>query len=112
MRVLAALLAVGALSTGSASAQVLDLSGPYVCIQGCSGPGPAYVTQNGWDLNLVNEFGMPSRAWVDYPGHIWAQAWNQGAVYSPDGLTIQFDSGIVWRRAVTQQVIRTPFVTK
>jgi hypothetical protein len=27
----------------------------------------------GWDMNLVNEAGLPSRAWVDYPGHLWAE---------------------------------------
>jgi len=27
---------------------------------------PAYVTQNGWDLNVVNEAGEPSRAWMDW----------------------------------------------
>ena len=64
----------------------------------CVGPGPAYVTQNGWEINLVNEAGQPSRAWIDWPGHIWAQYWNEGAVYSPDGMTVQFDHGTVWRR--------------
>ncbi len=97
---LIALGAVVAASVGpSASAQpVLNLSGQFRCVQGCLGPGPAYVTQNGWDLNLVNEVGQPSRAWVDWPGHIWAQSWNEGAVYSPDGMTIQFDRGSVWVR--------------
>jgi hypothetical protein len=89
---------IAALMTASASAQVLNL-----CVQGCVGglPGPAYVTQNGWELNLVNEAGEPSRAWIDWPGHIWAQYWNEGAVYSPDGMTIQFDRGTVWVRDVT-----------
>jgi len=90
---------VAALAGPSASAQpVWNLSGQFRCVQGCLGPGPAYVTQNGWDLNLVNEVGQPSRAWVDWPGHIWAQSWNEGAVYSPDGMTIQFDRGSVWVR--------------
>jgi hypothetical protein len=33
------------------------LSGQFQCVAGCAGglPGPAFVTQNGWDLNLVNE---------------------------------------------------------
>jgi len=99
MKVLAALVAVSALGITPASAQVL-LSGQYHCVQNCSGPGFAYVTQNGWDLNLVNEVGQPSRAWIDYPGHFWAQYWNQGATYSPDGMTIQFDRGSVWQRVV------------
>jgi hypothetical protein len=92
------LIALGSIVATAASAQVLNLSGPFQCVQGCRGPGTAIVTQNGWDLNLINEIGMPSRAWVDWPGHIWAQSWNMGALYSPDGMTIQFDNGSVWRR--------------
>ncbi len=78
----------------------LGLSGQFQCIAGCAGRGPAFVTQNGWDLNLVNEIGQPSRAWIDWPGHIWVQSWNEGAVYSADGMTIQFDNGTVWARNV------------
>jgi hypothetical protein len=76
---------------------VLNVSGQFQCVEGCAGglPGTAFVTQNGWDLNLVNELGQPSRAWIDRPGHIWAQNWNEGAVYSSDGMTIQFDHGRV-----------------
>lgn len=78
------------------------LSGQFQCMAGCAAgsPGPAFVTQNGWDLNLVNEVGLPSRAWIDYPGHIWVQSWNEGAVYSPDQMTIQFDNGTVWARNI------------
>ena len=78
------------------------LSGQFQCIAGCAGGfvGPAFVTQNGWDLNLVNEIGQPSRAWIDWPGHIWVQSWNEGAVYSADGMTIQFDNGTVWAKTV------------
>jgi hypothetical protein len=78
------------------------LSGQFRCIAGCAGglAGPAFVTQNGWDLNVVNEIGQPSRAWIDYPGHIWVRNWNEGAVYSADGMTIQFDNGTVWARDV------------
>jgi hypothetical protein len=78
------------------------LSGQFQCIAGCAGgsAGPAFVTQNGWDLNLVNEIGQPSRAWIDWPGHIWVQSWNEGAVYSTDGMTIQFDNGTVWAKNV------------
>ena len=61
MKVFAALVALSAVGITSASAQVL-LSGQYHCVQNCSGPELAYVTQNGWDLNLVNEVGQPSRA--------------------------------------------------
>lgn len=95
-----AAIAAICVADASAQAQVINLSGQFQCVQGCRGTGPAYVTQNGWQLNLVNEIGEPSRAWIDYPGHIWAQYWKEGAVYSPDGMTIQFDNGSVWQRYV------------
>ena len=77
-RQLLSLVALGAMAATNASAQDVNLSGPYQCVVNCAGAGPATVTQNGWDLNLVNEIGVPSRAWVDWPGHIWAQSWNEG----------------------------------
>ena len=90
-------------ATGASAQAVINLSGEFQCVQGCV-PGyagqTAYVTQTEWQINLVNEAGDPSRAWVDYPGHIWAQNWNEGAVYSSDGMTIQFDRGKVWQRIV------------
>jgi hypothetical protein len=91
----------------AAPGQVLNLSGQFLCVEGCAGgqPGLAFVTQNGWDMNLVNELGQPTRAWVDWPGHIWALNWNEGAVYSPDGMTIQFDNGTVWRRNIELLVL-------
>jgi len=84
-----------------ASAQVLNLSGRWQCVASCLAPPGsfAYITQNGWNLNIVNGDGMASRAWVDYPGHIWIDRVNQGAIYSPDGFTLQFDNGTVWQRA-------------
>ncbi len=102
IRALISAAALAALTATVASAQVvINLSGQYRCIQNCIGgpaSSPTYVTQNGWELNLVNEAGQPSRAWIDYSGHIWAQYWNEGAVYSPDGMAIQFDNGSVWVR--------------
>ena len=39
-----------------------------------------------------------SRAWIDYPGHIWVNRTNEGAIYSPDDLTpLQFDRGHAFR---------------
>jgi hypothetical protein len=94
------LLALSAvLTAGDALAQGVNLNGRYQCMAGCRGGGSAFVTQNGWELNIVNEAGEPSRAWIDYPGHIWVLRENQGAIYSPDGITIQFDRGTVWQRA-------------
>ena len=89
------------LAASDASAQGVDLSGRYRCVELCRDGlvgQPAFVTQNGWNLNLLNEAGEPSRAWVDWIGHIWAQSWNEGAVYSPDGMIIRFDRGTVWQR--------------
>jgi hypothetical protein len=94
----AALIAMG---LTEASAQVLNLSGPYRCVQECVEGligQPAFITQHDWDITVVNEAGMASRAWIDRPGHIWVDSWHEGAVYSVDGLTIQFDRGTVWQR--------------
>ncbi len=99
MKILFALLALCAAGITGASAQEL-LSGQYQCVQNCTGQQLVYITQNGWDMNLVNEAGQPSRAWIDHPGHIWAERWNEGAVISPDGFAIQFDDGTVWQRFV------------
>jgi hypothetical protein len=96
--------ALALLTASGASAQTVNLTGTYICIQACrTGPagGPAFITQNGLDLNLLNEAGQSSRAWPDALApmtRIWADAWNEGAVYSPDGMTIQFDNGTVWQR--------------
>jgi hypothetical protein len=52
---------------------------------------------------VVTEAGIPSRAWPDWyfpTTRIWVDALNQSAVYTPDGLVIQFDSGTVWRRDI------------
>jgi hypothetical protein len=100
---LATIAIVAALLATNASAQVqgVDLNGRYRCVLLCSGgPGsPAFITQNGWELNILNDVGEPSRAWVNYPGRIWVDRANQGAIYSPDGMTIQFDRGTIWQRA-------------
>jgi hypothetical protein len=90
-----------ALAATGASAQVVNLSGRWQCMALCLGPpgGFAFITQNGWDLNVVNDVGAASRAWVDYPGHIWLERANVGAIYSPDGIVLQFDNGTIWQRA-------------
>ena len=103
MRVLLSVLAVlGALVATDASAQGVDLNGRWRCVQMCRDGlvgQPAFITQNGWELNMVNEAGQASRAWVDYPGRIWIARANLGAIYSPDGMVIQFDNGTIWKRA-------------
>jgi hypothetical protein len=96
-----ALLVALMATTASAQVQGVDLNGRYQCVSACFGaPGSfAYVTQYGWQLNVVDDAGQPSQAYVDYPGRIWVYRPNEGAIYSPDGLTIQFDRGTIWQRA-------------
>ncbi|MEY9183372.1 hypothetical protein ABIG06_004951 [Bradyrhizobium sp. USDA 326] len=93
--------AVAAIVASGASAQSINLTGVYRCIQMCRGDLPAYVTQNGPELNLLTEAGLPSRAWPDWyspANRIWVDAFDQSAVYSPDGMLIQFDNGTIWQR--------------
>lgn len=94
-------IVIAALAASEASAQGVNLTGRWRCVELCLGPPGsfAFITQNGWELNIVNDAGEPSRAWVDYPGRIWVERANQGAIYSPDGTTLQFDRGSIWRRA-------------
>ena len=49
-----------ALAAGGASAQSINLTGVFTCIQMCRGSLPAYVTQNGSEFNLLTEAGVPS----------------------------------------------------
>ena len=100
-------LAVGilaALAATEASAQSVNLTGAYRCVEMCRSGlvgYPAYITQNGPNLNLLSEAGEPSSAWPDWfapATRIWIDAWNEGAVYSPDGMIIQFDDGRIWQR--------------
>lgn len=90
-----------ALAPTLVSAQSMNLTGIYKCVQMCRGALPAYVTQNGPELNLLTEAGQPSRAWPDWyspANRIWIDAFNESAVYSPDGMLIQFDNGTIWQR--------------
>lgn len=90
-----------AFAATDASAQSADLTGVYRCVQMCRGVLPAHVTQNGPELNILTEAGVPSRAWPDWyspANRLWIDAFNESAVYTPDGLLIQFDNGTVWQR--------------
>ena len=104
--VVAVAAALSTFAAGTAHAQWADLNGQYRCVENCLGPGFAFITMQGWDMNLVNEAGLPSRAWVDYPGHIWAENWGEGAFFSPDGLIVQFDNGSVWHRVIPAPAAR------
>lgn len=117
MRTLSMSLAIGmffAVLTNSASAQPANMTGAYKCIQTCRMGlvgSPAFVTQNGPDLNLLNEAGEPARAWPDWfapATRIWIDAWNEGAVYSPDGMLIHFDKGTIWQRDLRSPLASSP----
>ena len=111
MKVLSVLALMAALAATNAAAQGVDLTGQFRCVAMCA-PGlqgqPAFVTQNGGNLNLLNEAGEPSRAWIDWSGHIWAEGWNQGAIFSPDGMVIQFDRGTIWQRDLPTPISIVP----
>jgi hypothetical protein len=100
------LLIVGvaaAMTATGAFAQSADLTGSYQCAAMCRGDLLPHITQNGPELNLVTEAGVPSRAWPDWfhpANRIWVDVYNIGAVYTPDGMTIQFDNGTIWQRYV------------
>jgi hypothetical protein len=115
MKVLSVLALMAALAATDAAAQGVDLTGQFRCVAMCA-PGlqgqPAFVTQNGWNLNLLNEAGEPSRAWVDWSGHLWADNWHEGALFSSDGMTIQFDRGTIWQRDLGGPPPAPPVVTR
>ncbi len=100
-------LAVSLLATvvaTPASAQSDNLTGTYRCVEMCRMGlvgSPAFVTQNGPELNLLNEAGQASRAWPDWfapATRIWIENYGYGAVYSADGMLIHFDNGTIWQR--------------
>jgi hypothetical protein len=97
----AVVLLTTALLIGGASAQILDLSGRYRCIQYCAVTPPgqfAFVAQNGTELNLTDDAGITWRGYVERPGRIWVHRLDQSAIYSPDGNTIHFERGTIWQR--------------
>jgi hypothetical protein len=114
--ILSAVAVFASLYAVDASAQNANLSGRWQCMALCLGPigSYAFITQNGWDLNVLNDVGEPSRAWIDYPGHIWIDRFGQGAIFSPDGLTLQFDRGTVWQRVpdvlLPSMAVRAPLI--
>src|ERR1700751_5227809 len=64
----ASFFALGLMSSPAlADLHYANLTGHYICMKNCQGmPGhSAYVTQNGWDLNLLTETNQPVRASTD-----------------------------------------------
>jgi hypothetical protein len=72
MRPVLWVLAASVALIGAASAQDVNLTGRYRCVQGCVAQEGdfATATQHGWDLDLVNEAGVSAKAWIDRAGHI------------------------------------------
>lgn len=102
MRVILSTVSMAAaLVATEVSAQSVNLTGRWQCVAFCVAPPGryAFITQNGWEINVVNKSGVASRAWFNWPGRIWVERANEGAVYSPNGFTLQFDRGTVWQRA-------------
>ena len=99
-----AVVVLAMLATTGASAQSINLTGNYKCVEVCRAGlvgSAAFITQNGPNFSLLNEAGEPARAWPDWfapATRIWIDAWNEGALYSPDGMTVQFDNGTIWVR--------------
>jgi hypothetical protein len=95
---------LAACAATAASAETVNLTGTYRCIQLCRNGmlgTPTFVTQNGSAVNLTTETGQSYQAWPDWnapASRIWIDARGEGAVYSPDGMRIQFDDGRVWQR--------------
>jgi hypothetical protein len=102
MKALIAAIAVRATvpAASASAASKVNLSGRWQCVARCGGPPGAFafITQNGSNLRILNTAGVPSKAWIDHPGHIWVDRTQEGALYSPNGLTLQFDRGAIWRR--------------
>ena len=92
------LVAASAAADASAQVEGINLTGQYKCVAACAGDGDAFIAQHGWQLKVTSDAGVPSRAWVHYPGRIWVEQAGQGAMYSKDGNTIQFDRGTIWQR--------------
>ena len=102
---------LGLMAATAASAETVNLTGTYRCIQMCRDGmlgAPTFVTQNGDAVNLTTETGEAYRAWPDWNAplsRIWIEARGEGAVYSPDGMRIQFDDGRVGQREILPPVV-------
>ena len=112
-RILLVLTVVALPVADAVSQTIVDLTGRYRCVHLCRDGAlgaVTFVTQNGREMNLLNEVGEPSRGWIEANGRIWAQSWNEGAVFSPDGVVIQFDRGTIWQRDLgeTEPMVAPP----
>ena len=73
MRVILSTVSMAAaLVATEVSAQSVNLTGRWQCVAFCVAPPGryAFITQNGWEINVVNSSGVASRAWFNWPGRI------------------------------------------
>jgi hypothetical protein len=102
---------LAACAATGASAETVNLTGTYRCIQMCQNGmlgAPTFITQNGDSVNLTTETGESYQAWPDWNApysRIWINVRDEGAVYSPDGMRVQFDDGRVWQRDIGPPVV-------
>ena len=81
-------LSAACAATG-ASAETVNLTGTYQCIQMCRDGAlgaPTFITQNGDAVNLTTETGESYRAWPDWnapASRIWIEARGEGASIRP-----------------------------
>src|ERR1700753_1045562 len=86
---------LAACAATAASAETVNLTGTYRCIQMCRDGAigaPTFVSQNGDAVNLTTETGESYRAGPDWnapASRLWIEAKGESAVYSPDGMRIQ-----------------------
>jgi len=84
MRLMSGLAMIAALAATDASAQGVNLTGQFRCVQLCSAGlqgQPASSPRTAETMNLLNEAGEPSRAWIDLSGHIWAENLARGRAF-------------------------------
>ena len=65
--ILSAVVVMAGLVATDASAQSVNLTGRWQCVASCVAPPGsfAFITQNGWEINMVSDMGVASRAWFN-----------------------------------------------
>ena len=83
--ILSAVAVMAGLVATDASAQSVNLTGRWQCVASCAAPPGnfAFITQNGWEINMVSDMGVASRAWFNWLGRIWVERANEGAIIPP-----------------------------
>jgi hypothetical protein len=102
---LSAIVVLAVLFATEASAQSINLTGTYKCVEACRAGlvgSPAFITKNGPDLNLLNEAGQPARAWPDWfaPATRWSTPGTRAPsirlMVSPSSSTTERSGCAIW----------------